>query len=146
MCDDAQPATEQLHDDGPQLLAFMHKFTKDNQLQLQNMTKQIANDQKQHRESITTHINKINDNLVKNNLNDTTSTNNQFNNSKFNYTSRNEYNNQHRNFNNNNKDKSSFSKHNIRVCYECGSTDHFKRNCPKVNKQYVSKNSQQALN
>ena len=58
MCDDAQPATEQLPDDGPQLLAFMHKFTKDNQLQLQNMTKQIDNGQKQHRESNTTHIKK----------------------------------------------------------------------------------------
>ena len=73
------------------------------------MTKQIANDQKQHRESIKTHINKINDNLVNHNLNDTT--NNQLNNNKFNYSSRSKYNNQHRNFNNNNKDKSSFSKH-----------------------------------
>ena len=47
---------------------------------LLNITKQIANDQKQHRESITTHIKKKNDNFVNHKLNDTTSTNYQFNN------------------------------------------------------------------
>ena len=50
------------------LLAFMDKFTKDSQQQMQRLTKQIANDQKQHRESITSHIDKIHDTMNNNQL------------------------------------------------------------------------------